>query len=92
MLPFLICVCGGNFSNESILCFNGSRLVRMWGMSRMNSLPAVRDVLASLFFKVGASCELVCGSVYSAFRVAQTPTCPLDGGSYKPPLGDCAIY
>ena len=24
--------------------------------------------------------------------MAQTPTCPLDGGSYRPPLGDCAIY
>ena len=24
--------------------------------------------------------------------MAQTPTCLLDGGPYKPPLGDCAIY
>ena len=24
--------------------------------------------------------------------MAQTPTCLLDGGHYKPPLGDCAIY
>ena len=24
--------------------------------------------------------------------MAQTPTCLLDGGPYKPPFGDCAIY
>ena len=24
--------------------------------------------------------------------MAQTPRCPLDGGPYEPPFGDCAIY